>query len=81
MYDVKLHFFKNEIKFTVGNKILGIIFLILGTIGFLALDWIIICGVLKLITLCFNWPFTLQAATGVWLIILLLREIVCAGSK
>lgn len=38
-------------------------------------SWITICGIIKLITLCFGWTFKWSVATGIWLIICLLREI------
>ena len=36
------------------------------------LSWGICVGFMKLITLCFGWPFSLSIATGIWLIICLL---------
>ena len=39
------------------------------------LSWIITCGIVKLITLCFSWTFSWSIATGVWLIICILRLI------
>ena len=38
-------------------------------------SWIATCGVIKLITLCFGWTFKWSVATGIWLIICLLRGI------
>lgn len=38
-------------------------------------SWITTCGIIKLITLCFGWTFKWSVATGIWLIICLLREI------
>ena len=38
----------------------------------LGLSWIITCGIIYLITLCFGWTFTWGISTGVWLILLLL---------
>lgn len=34
----------------------------------IALSWITVVGVIKLITLCFAWEFSLRAATGIWLL-------------
>lgn len=34
-------------------------------------EWIIVCGILKLICWCFALAFSLKIATGVWLILLL----------
>ena len=38
-------------------------------------SWIVTYGVIKLITLCFGWTFKWSIATGIWLIICLLRGI------
>ena len=32
------------------------------------LDWLVACGIIKLITMCFSWKFSWLMATGVWLI-------------
>jgi len=45
------------------------------TIAILAVEWLIICGILKLITLCFGLTFSWLWATGIWLVILILRTI------
>lgn len=42
-----------------------------------AISWAITCGVIKLITLCFGWTFSWLAATGVWLILMLLSGALC----
>ena len=47
-----------------------VIFLVLG-----AISWLITCGIFYLITLCFGLEFSWLAATGVWLIMVLLRSI------
>lgn len=41
----------------------------------LGLEWGVTCGILYLITLCFGWEFKLITATGIWLIIVILRSI------
>lgn len=51
-------------------KILGII---IGVFIILALSWIVTCGFIKLITICFAWTFKWSIATGIWLILLLLE--------
>lgn len=38
-------------------------------------SWIVTCGIIKLITLCFGWTFKWSIATGIWLIICILRSI------
>lgn len=40
-----------------------------------ALSWIITVGIVKLITLCFGWTFSWGIATGIWLIMFLLKSI------
>lgn len=48
-------------------------------IGILAfaygLSWIVTCGIIKLITMCFGWTFKWSIAIGIWLIICLLQSI------
>ena len=45
--------------------ILGAVFIVLAIFAF---SWIVTCGLVKLITLCFGWKFSWGIATGVWLI-------------
>lgn len=40
-----------------------------------ATGWLVTCGVIKLITLCFGLTFKWSIATGVWLVICLMRFI------
>ena len=47
-----------------------VMFLVLG-----AISWIITCGIFYLITLCFGLEFSWLTATGVWLVLVLLRSI------
>ena len=35
-------------------------------------SWILTCGIIKLITLCFGWTFKWSISTGIWLIMFLL---------
>lgn len=37
----------------------------------LALSWAFACGIIKLITMCFGWTFSIGVATGMWLLIYL----------
>ena len=39
------------------------------------LSWIVTCGIIKLITLCFGWTFKWSIATGIWFVICLLKGI------
>ena len=47
-----------------------VMFLVLG-----AISWLITCGIFYLITLCFSLEFSWLTATGVWLVMVLLRGI------
>lgn len=40
-----------------------------------ALSWIITCGIVKLITMCFGLTFSWAIATGIWLIYILLKSL------
>lgn len=39
------------------------------------LSWIITCGIIKLITLCFGWTFSWGIATGIWFMMMLLKKV------
>jgi hypothetical protein len=38
-------------------------------------SWIVTCGIIKLITMCFGLNFKWSVATGIWLVICILRSI------
>lgn len=40
-----------------------------------AISWIVTCGIIKLITLCFGWTFKWSVATGIWFIMCLARTV------
>lgn len=40
-----------------------------------SLSWIVTCGIIKLITMCFGWTFKWSIATGIWLIICIMQSI------
>lgn len=63
--------FKNKIA--EGGTIAVIIILILA-LGY-GLSWIATCGIIKLITLCFGWTFKWSIATGIWLVLCILKEV------
>jgi hypothetical protein len=54
---------------------LGILIAILLYLAVAGISWIITCGVIKLITLCFGWTFSWLWATGIWLVMYLLRSV------
>ena len=39
------------------------------------ISWLLTCGLVKLITLCFGLSFSWAVATGIWLILALLKHI------
>ena len=39
------------------------------------LSWIVTCGIIKLITMCFGLTFKWSIATGIWLIICILKSV------
>lgn len=45
------------------------------------LSWIVTCGIIKLITMCFGLTFKWSIATGIWLIICILRSVFQCNSK
>lgn len=49
----------------------------LALFGFLAIcygvSWLAMCGIIKLITMCFGLSFKWSVATGVWLILCVLK--------
>ena len=51
------------------------IILIVLLVAFYGLSWIVTCGVIKLITMCFGWTFKWSIATGAWLIICIMQGI------
>ena len=68
--------FKKLLKFA--GKHAGVSATIICILLFLAIEalsWIVTCGLIKLITLCFGWTFSWGTATGVWLIMSLARSV------
>lgn len=52
----------------------GVIF-VLFIAAIYAFSWLVTCGVIKLITMCFGWDFTWAMATGIWLVICIAKRI------
>lgn len=46
-----------------------------------ALSWLISCGIIKLICLCFGLTFSWPIATGIWLIMVLIRGLLSIAIK
>lgn len=45
------------------------------TMAVYALSWAATVGIIKLVTLCFGWRFSLLTSTGIWLVMALLRSV------
>lgn len=43
--------------------------------AYVCLSWIVTCGIVKLITMCFGLTFSWSVATGIWLIYILLKSL------
>lgn len=50
----------------------GVDFALIIVFGY-ALNWVFTIGIIKLITMCFSVGFSLPVATGIWLILCLLK--------
>lgn len=57
------------------NTGIGVLVCIVVAILLCSVSWIITCGVIKLITMCFGLTFKWSVATGIWLLMALLRDI------
>lgn len=51
--------------------IIGIILFI----GLTAISWAIVCGMVYLISLCFGFTYSWAIATGVWLVMILIKSL------
>ena len=60
--------FKEGFGFNIIIGLLLVVFLY-------ALSWIISCGLIKLITMCFGWTFKWSIATGIWLLTCIVKLI------
>lgn len=60
-------------KITEGGSVALVVIVILALAY--GASWVVTCGVIKLITMCFGWTFKWSIATGIWLIICLLKGI------
>lgn len=64
---------KNKITIAEGGAAILVVIAILAVCY--GLSWIVTCGIIKLIAICFGWTFKWSIATGIWLIICILRSI------
>ena len=53
---------------------LGCLLAIVIYFGVIGISWIATCGIIKLITLCFGWKFSWFVATGIWLLMWLIKS-------
>lgn len=44
-------------------------------VAIFAVSWLVTCGIIKLITMCFGWTFRFSVATGIWLAMMLARTV------
>lgn len=54
---------------------LGCFLAVLVLVGVFAVSWIATCGLVYLVTLCFSLEFSWGVATGIWLLMFLLKNI------
>lgn len=46
-----------------------------------AISWIVTCGIIKLITLCFGLTFSWLSATGIWLVLCIIQSVFGRSKK
>ncbi|MBS5083799.1 MAG: hypothetical protein KH031_27025 [Clostridiales bacterium] len=60
-------------KIAEGGSAVVVVILILAI--YYGFSWLVTCGIIKLITVCFGLTFKWSIATGIWLIICILKSI------
>lgn len=66
---------KGSFPFLKGEKVMGcLIAILIGALGY-ALSWVITCALVTLVCMCFSWEFSLLTATGIWLVLVLIRAL------
>lgn len=70
-----------KLKDNMSDNKLAIIAVIIIIILAYAVSWIVTCGIIKLITLCFGWTFRWSVSTGIWLTFILARTVFKPSSK
>lgn len=50
-------------------------------IALTALSWLVTCGVVKVLSMCFSFAYSWKLATGIWLVCLMLRWIISAAKQ
>lgn len=63
-------------KYKTLSRVIGTgIGVLLAVVTIYALSWIVTCGIIKLITMCFGLTFSWSISTGIWLIWILLKSL------
>lgn len=68
-------------KIRKAGWLLGSLLAIFVYLVFAGVSWIATCGIIKLITLCFGWTFNWLWATGIWLVLYLLKSTFSSNSS
>ena len=55
--------------------------LVLIILGLCVLSWLIVCGIIKLISICFGLGFSWAVATGIWLTACLINLLFGKGKE
>ena len=64
-----------NLKSKIAEGGIAALVIILIIVAAYALSWIVTCGIIKLITMCFGITFKWNIATGIWLVICILKSI------
>jgi len=59
----------------IGKKVLYVLIFTVVVSSLIGASWLVTCGIIKLIALCFGLSFKWPIATGIWLMIVLLKAI------
>lgn len=65
---------RNNLKYKIAEGGMALIIFILFVAILLGISWICTCGVIKLITICFGITFKWRTATGIWLLLFIIRS-------
>lgn len=60
------------------SSVVVVVLFLIATIG---ASWGVTCGLVKLITMCFGWKFSLAVSTGIWLIFVLFNWMVKSNKE
>lgn len=65
----------SSLKSKIATGVATALVVILMIAALYGVSWIVTCGIIKLITMCFGLTFKWSIATGIWLTICILRSI------